>query len=446
VLFSRFRQAGLKAPALPADENTANMNIQSSTYHQSAAVKRFIKNIQALGPRAAHVNDLSMESLIADARKATGLVFAGDESFLAPMRALLTSAQEEAELNAFGRAVVKAHTVRALKNRLWTHAHLARHPGIRERKIAAPIVIVGPHRSGTTRLHRMLASDLRFQHLKAWEGINPAPRAGRADLGKSSRYEEARKMLEGRERFYPGAFKAHPMHADWPEEESQLLNQSFCGFLPIGMYNVPGYYQWFINADKTFAYRHMADLMKLISAMRGEPEDKPWILKSPQHMLNLDALLSIFPDARLVFTHRDPIKTVGSVLSLMWHYAVQHTDAPCRAEFSARWLDFCERMARNCMRDRGKIAASQQTDVHYCEMDQDWRAVMRQLYHFIGLPFTPGSERSMAESLRQSEGGNQRDAHRYDLGDFGLRAENIDKRMMFVRECYGIPYETARPA
>jgi hypothetical protein len=420
------------------------MDTHSSTRYHSAAVRRFIDNAQSSSHGVSTGIDLSEEALIAEARRQTGLACFGDENFLIPMKVLLDSVRREARLNAFGEAVVKMHTVRALKNRLWTHAYLEAHPEIRERKIVAPIFIIGPHRSGTTRLHRMLANDDRLQHLKAWEAINPAPRPGQPDLGKASRYEEARKMLDGREQFYPGVCGAHPMHADWPEEEMHLLNQSFCGFLPVGLYNIPTYYRWLIDADKTFAYRHMADLMRLISATRGDPEEKRWVLKNPQHMLDLDVLVSVFPDAQLVFTHRDPVKTVGSVLSLMWHYAVQHTDLPCRADVRERWLNFCEQMARRCMRERANIAASRQMDIYYHDVSRDWRAAMRRVYRFIGLPFTPEAESTMSEWLQESENHHHHDAHRYALDDFGLSESDVDERMMFVRERYGIPYESAK--
>src|SRR3989338_3029409 len=113
----------------------------------------------------------------------------------------------------------------------------------------------------------------------------------------------------------------------------------------------------------------MADLMKLIWWSKNEAEDKRWILKNPQHMLDLGVLLEVFPDAKLVFTHRDTLKTVGSTLSLMWYYTVQHTDQPCRAQVRDIWLDFCEQAARRCMRLREHIPEAQQIDIHYEAMN-----------------------------------------------------------------------------
>ncbi len=417
------------------------MDTEPSTRYHPPPVKRF--NLVARGLNAVGLAkiDLSERALLAEARKQTGLERFGDESFLPALRALLDAVESEAGLNPFGRFIARARTLGSLKNRLWANACFEAHPEIRQRKIVAPVVIVGPHRSGTTRLQRMLAADKRWQHLKTWEGLNPAPRMGWPEAGRAARYQEARKTLEGRHRMYPGASMVHPMDPDWPEEEMLLLNHSFCSFSALGLYNIPSYYRWFLGADKTAAYRYMADQMRLISWSRGDPEDKRWILKNPQHMLDLDTLLKTFPDARLVFTHRDPLKTVGSVMSLMWRFAVQHTDRPCRARIREVWLDFCEQTARRCVRARETIPAPQQLDVYYEDMNRDWRAVMRRIYDFAGMEFTAQAEGAMGVWLADSEREARHAGHRYSLEEFGTTRDEVEARMKFYRERYAIPQE-----
>lgn len=412
-----------------------------STNHHSPFVKNFNEEARRAQAQGQQPLDLSETALLAEARRETGLERFGDESFLPALRVLLKAVEEEAQLNPFGRFVAKSRTLRALKNRLWANACFEAHPEILEREITAPIIIVGPHRSGTTRLQHMLATDNRLQHLTAWEGINPAPRLGEPERGKTNRYLEAKQTLDGREHVYPGAFLAHPMQADWPEEEMLLLNQSFVGFSPLGLYNVPSYYRWFVDADKSAGYRYMADLMRLVSWSRGASGDKRWILKNPQHMLDLDTLLQVFPDAKIIFTQRDPLKTVGSVMSLMWFYAVQHTDVSCRTQIRDVWLDFCVRMARRCMAVRASMPASQQLDVQYDEMNRDWRSVMRRIYDFTGMELSNQAEQAMAHWLEQSGSENRHGAHRYALEDFGVTEAEVDQRMMFVREKYAVPYE-----
>ncbi len=290
-------------------------------------------------------------------------------------------------------------------------------------------------------MHRMLATDSRLQHLTTWEGFNPAPRIGQPDMGQTARYDEVNGFLTQAEPLYPGAFVAHPMHADWAEEEMLLLNHSFSSFSALGAYTIPSYYKWFLESDKTAAYRYMADLMRLISWSRGEPENKRWVLKNPQHMMDLDVLIKVFPDAKLVFTHRDPLKTVGSVMSLMWLYSVQHTDRPCREQVRQVWLDFCEQAARRCMRVREAIPDSQQLDVYYEDVNSDWAGVMRRVYEFSGVEFTPQAEQAMSDWLVRSEAENRHGGHRYSLDDFGVSADEVNTRMAFFRKRYAIPHE-----
>jgi hypothetical protein len=412
-------------------------NKPSTHYHPQP-----VQDINA-APGGVQLSDLTVEALVAAAREQTGLERFGDECFLPGLRALLASVNAEAPLNAFGRLHVQQSSIAFLKNRLRANACFEAHPEILERKIAAPIIIVGPHRSGTTRLQRMMATDERLAHLRTWEGLNFGPRPELPAQGSAERREEVKAMLAGVDVMYPGALLGHPMDADWAEEEMHLLDSSWCGFSPLGLYSgIDSYYQWFMNSDKTAAYEYMAKLLKLISWSRGEPDGKRWILKNPQHMLDLDTLLKVFPDAKIVFTHRDPLKTVASVMSLMWHFAVQHTDDNCRVPVRELWLDFCEQAARRCIQVREGLPAGQQLDVYYEDMNADWRSVMRRVYAFAGMELTPQAEGAMDAWLEQTE--KHHGALRYSLNDFGLSAQQVDERMKFVRERYGIPYESGR--
>lgn len=417
------------------------MDNSPSTEYHSPPVQEFNAGKRTADPDWQANLSLSPEKLIAEARQATGLSDFGNEDFLVPMQILLHSAESSAELNPFGRFALRGHTLRMLRNKLLAQAFFSKYPEVRRRKIAAPIVIIGPHRSGTTRLQRMIATDDRLQYLRAWEGINPAPKLERDDLGGVERHAEVKQMLDGRRLMYPNAYLAHPMHADWAEEEMLLLNQSFAGFLPLGFFHVPDYYRWLIEADKGFAYEYMADLMRMISVLRGDSEEKRWVLKNPQHMLDLDTLLRTFPDAKLVFTHRDPVKTSGSLISLMWSYASQHTDAPCRSRTRETWMNFAEQMARHSIMARKRIPQGQQLDVYYQDMNRDWEAAMQRIYDFAGMELTPVVRQAMVSWLKDSEKENHHVAHRYRLEDFGLTAEEVDARMQFVRQQYHIPYE-----
>ncbi|MDO8932402.1 MAG: sulfotransferase [Rhodocyclaceae bacterium] len=422
------------------------MDTTPSTRYHPRTVRSFNRTSRVLNFVGLARIDLSEEGLLAEARRQTGLDRFGDQSFMPGLRVLLTAIDKEARLTPFGRLSARTHILRSLKNRLWANACFEANPEIRARKIVAPLVIIGLARSGTTRLQRMVAADGRFQHLKAWEGFNPAPRPGLPDGGAAARRAEAIEFLGARRRLNPGADAAHPMEADWAEEEILLLNHSFCGISALGFYNIPAYYRWLLGHDRSDAYRYMADLMRLVSWSRGEPEFTPWVMKTPQHMLDLDVLLKVFPDARLVFIHRDPVKTVASTLSLGWHFAVQNTDLPCRGFIRDTWLDLCEQMARRCMRGREAVPEGRQLDIYYADMNRDWRGVMRRIYGLCELEFTSAAEQGMADWLMCSESENRHGGHRYAFDDYGISAAEVDERMKFYRDEYAIPREGAAGA
>lgn len=419
------------------------MDLSRSTVYHPAPVKLVNHVIGSLNKIGLARIELSEDALLVEARRQTGLNRFGDEHFLAGLRPLLEDLSTDAALNPFGRLHAKTSILNALKNLLWANACFEAYPEIDARSITAPVIVVGPVRSGTTRLQRLLAADGRFAHLTAWEGFNPAPRKGLNEADRAMRRQEVVKFLKAGQRINPGAFAAHPMDADAADEEILLLNQTFDGLSYAALYHTPRYRDHLLNGDRGAAYRSLARLLKLVSWARGDDERKPWVLKTPQHMLDLPQLLAVFPDAKLLFIHRDPVRTVASTLSLAWNFGVLNTDRPHRALARDAWLDICERMAQRCTESRERVPQAQQLDVYYDEMNKDWADVMDRIYRFIGLDYTSQARSAasewMAASLRDNVHGN----HRYALGDYGLSPDQIEARMGFYRGRYSIPYEAS---
>lgn len=417
------------------------MDLAPSTAYHPMPVKLINRVLGGLNKIGLAQIDLSESALLEEARRQTGLERFGDEHFLEGLRPLLEDLATDADLNPFGRLHAKTSILNALKNLLWANACFDAHPEIDARSIAAPIIVVGPVRSGTTRLQRLLAADKRFAYLAAWEGFNPAPRKGENDADRASRRQEVVKFLKAGQRINPGAFAAHPMDADAADEEILLFNQTFDGLSYAALYHAPRYLAYLLNGDRGAAYRAMARLLKLVSWARGDDERKPWILKTPQHMLDLPYLLQAFPDAKLLFTHRDPIKTIASTLSLTWNFAVLNTDRPCRGLIRDSWLPLCEEMARRCMASRENLPEWQQMDVHYDEMNRDWLAVMKRVYDFIGIEHVPDAQESAAAWLSSSQRDNIHGKHKYALADYGITASEVGSRMGFYRDRYDISGE-----
>ncbi len=412
-----------------------------STRYHPLPIRLFNGAARALNAAGLARVRLDEAQLLDQARRETGLDDYGDDAFLAPLRVLLTALDSEARLNPFGRLHAKTGIVESLKNRLWAQACFKAEPEIRRLPIVAPIIIVGPVRSGTTRLQRLLAADPRLQYLTAWEGFNPAPRPGQPEFGRAARRQEVERFLRTGHRLNPAAFAAHPMSTDEAEEEILLLNHGFCGLSASLLYDVPSRTRWLLQHDKQAAYRDMADMLRLIAWSRGEAGRRRWVLKTPQHMLDLPVLLKTFPDARLVFTHRDPVQTAASTMSLAWNFGVHNVGRPLRTTVRDTCLMLCEEMARRCIADRELIPPAQQLDVYYEDTNRDWRGQMQRVSSFAGLEWNTLAEQAMTAWLAGSNRENRHGRHRYTCEDYLVSRAEIDARLMFYRQRYAVPYE-----
>ena len=386
---------------------------------------------------------LNKQSLLESAASATGLEDFGDDWFEGPLDVLLEAIESEAQLNAAGDFAAEKQFHHVLRDRLLTQWWFKRHPEILERAIARPVVIVGPMRSGTTRLHRLLASDQRFSHLRSFETISPVPRpefeqvlAGERD---DFRPVLASRIMKVARLANPRTLSIHPTGPYEPEEELGLLVASMWGMKHEAQWHVPSYGRWCEGQDATPAYRHMANLLRLIGWSQQVSSIRPWILKTPQHMLDLPALLSVFPDARLIFTHRDPQAVVGSAASLAWNQTILYSDDVCPKRIGREWLRKTELQIERMRAARDAIPRDRMIDVQYDEMERDWRGTMDRVYNFLGFDIEPALG-GMEAFLERSKS-LKRHPHRYSLDEFGLSSGEVSERLGDYVRTYEIPTE-----
>ena len=369
----------------------------------------------------------------------TGLADFGGSWFRGPLAVLLRSLREEAQLNPVGRLVAHLYVLKLLRERLWAEQWFADNPAIRRRRLAAPVVVVGPMRSGTTRLHRLLAADDRFSHLRMFETVCPVPKPSRTGV-RDRRPREAARNLALLHRANPATRAIHPTGPMEPEEELGLFVASAWGMKHETQWRVPGYARWCEGTDATPAYARMADLLRLTGWLRGEEPDRPWLLKTPQHMLDLPALLRIFPGARIIFIHRDPAAIVGSGCSLAWHQMGVHSDHVDPRWIGREWLRKTRLKIDRMSAARAGIPGGASIDVHYHDMERDWRSVMRRIYAFLDMDIEPVKAAMAAYALRSERDRSFR-SHRYQLGNFGLEAAEVRQTFEdYVRD-YAIPLD-----
>lgn len=384
---------------------------------------------------------LDKDALTEEAAATTGLNDFGDRWFEKPFEVLLDSVKHEAQLNAAGEFSATKMFHHVLRDRLYTQMWFGRHPEILARPLKNPVVIVGPMRSGTTRLHRLLAADQRFAHLRSFETISPVPRpefeqvlAGEAE---DFRPKLAARILKVARLANPRTLSIHPTGAYEPEEELGLVAASMYGMKWEAQWNVPSYAEWCHEESAIPAYRHMANLLRLIGWSQQESSLRPWILKTPQHMLDLPALLEVFPDARLIFTHRDPKQVVGSAASLAWNQTIIYSDHNDPAQTGRDWLGKTATMIARMRAARDAIPRERMIDVQYEDMETDWRGTMERVYRFLDLEMEPavaGMEDYLDRSARL-----KRHPHRYSLAEFGLREDEVNERFADYTETFGIP-------
>ena len=379
---------------------------------------------------------LAESSLIAAARRSSGLHYFGDESFREPMRRMLDALENEARLHPLGRFTARQTLIRSLVNRLRLERECDLHPEIRETPVAAPVFIVGLQRTGTTLLHRLLTCEPSLRPLLSWEGLNPAPFPGAKPGARDPRMRMAELAERGARYLAPEFFAIHPIEAHEPEEDVLIMDLSFMSPTVDVSMRVPSYSAWFREVDQRPAYLYLERAIQLLSWQKGGR----YLGKTPHHLEHLDALLEVFPDAKIIQTHRDPSRVVASFCSMMSHGRRIFSDQVDPREVGAQLSEKAVRAVTDSMQMREKLDPSSFLDVAYAELVSDPMKQIRRIHEFIGAELAPETEQAMQRWL----GGNPQNkhgVHRYRLSDFGVDADELSRRFEPYREHYGIPVE-----
>ena len=389
---------------------------------------------------------LDVDALMAEARDRTGLHDFGDEAFREPLAVLTASLTHDANLNAEGLATQHARLVDSLATRLAAQDHFRRDPEILEERIEAPLVVVALPRSGTTHLHRLLASDPAVQAVLWWECRSPAPRPGSDwERGTDPRIADAHAQVKAILEARPELASIHPWDPEGPDEEILLLEHSFLSHVPESGANLPSYNAWLEKQDLAPAYAYLKKLLQFLQWQKrraGRGGDR-WVLKAPFHLGNLETLLAAFPDARVVQTHRDPIDTLPSIASMyaaLWKLA---TDAVDEHAIGRLCLHRYGRALERCLAARERLPAERFLDVDYRALVADPIAEVRRIYAFSGHPLPDEVVAVMRRHLDDHARG-KRASHDYHLERFGYDAPTLEKafgayRARFLSEGQSLP-------
>lgn len=371
--------------------------------------------------------DLDEGRLSRQARRASGLEdFGVDDGWRENLRVLTASMRAESQPNAIGRTIAHGSILKVLIDRLRAEALFSAHPEIRARPLAAPLVICGAMRSGTTRLQRLLACDPRFAHMRLFETLSPVPWKRSFTARRDPRIGWAARGVRFLNWANPGNAATHPTGALEADEETGLLEHSFWGAQIEAQRRVPSFARHCESADALPAYRRFADLLRMTGWFRGDDPELPWLLKSPQYLQDLPALTEVVPGARLIFMARDPAALVASGCSLVWHQMAVQSDTVDAAWIGREWLHKTALRQARARAFRANYPAALQFDVGFEAMERDWRGVMRALYDWLGLPLGADVLARMEAYLARAAAEHHHARHRYSLADFGLTRAEVE--------------------
>lgn len=382
------------------------------------------------------------DRLVEQACAAAGLDDFGDDgSWRDGLHRLCDGLVADARLNDLGVEIAAMDIHRALTSRLAIVDWRARHPAIGAAPVPRPIFIVGQPRTGTTILFDLLAQDPALRPPLTWEVDNPFPPPEPETYDTDPRIAHTQANIEMSEQIVPGLLAHHPMGALVGQECVRITAGQFTSMIFPTQYRLPDYYRWLLyDADHGPAYRyHRMFLQHLQSGVGGR-----WLLKSPAHLWQLDALVAEYPDALIVQTHRDPLNVISSISALLHHLRRLASDessvSDCAAQSREQIIVGLQRAM--ALRDSGALAAHQVVDVHFADFMRDPFETLRTLYRRLGRELDPVTEQRMRDHLAAHPGDHG--GGRYRWADTGLDAAEVRDQVRAYQQRYDVPDEPLR--
>ena len=376
---------------------------------------------------------INANEILDQAKSETGLSDLGEPLFFEGLNRLINSINNEANLNEIG---IQAQPIRIqglLSNRLRFEEDLKKFPEILDQEIIAPIVIVGLPRTGSTMTHRLLASDPNHTAMLWWEGRYPAllPGEKRGDI--EARMELGKAEVDAVVAASPEALDIHPWDYKGADEEILLLEHNFLSTVPESFMALPSYSEWIEEQDHTLAYEDLKKFIQYLQWQNPGREKKRWVLKSPHHLGFIDKMISVFPDAKIIQTHRDPIKTVPSFCSMCANLFEPLTTNFDKVFIGKHWSNKLTRALNHCM-NISEQHPDNFLDLEFLNMIKDPIDEMKKIYEFIGEPF--GEKTEVAMEAWREENKHEMGAHKYSLEEYDLTELQINDNFAKYQQKY----------
>ncbi len=367
---------------------------------------------------------LDADDLEAVARAETGLRDFGDGQHREGLERLVASMNAEADLTEMGEVMQRMRLVALLKARLGVEDAYRVHPEIAAQEVEGPIFVIGLPRTGTTALSQLVAADPQFRSLRLWESGSPVPPPETATEHTDERIAATEAGLAMMNEAFPLMQTMYHSEATTATECQDLMGMSFRTVHFDGSARVPSYMEWVVDCDMRATYEYHRRVLRLL---QWHCPPRLWHLKTPVHMFALDALLEIYPNARFLWSHRDPAEVLGSVCSLIHYTRSWSSDrddaAVMGTEMTERWWE----ATRRAMDVRDRIGDERFADIAFSALQTDPVAIMESSYARVGLEFSDSSRAAVADWAAGHEPGSH-GTHGYALADFGIDAAAVRER------------------
>lgn len=368
----------------------------------------------------------SADELEDGARAATGLTDFGSSYYREGLDRTVHALNTEANLNDLGRVMQHATVSNALIQRLKIIDTYRAHPEIADEIIDGPVVVLGLPRTGTTALGQLISADPQFRCLRTWESQAPTPPPETATQHTDPRIAAAAEGIAMIEQMFPDFRTQINSEPEAATECQDLMGMSFRTFHFDGVVRVPGYVEWLLQCDMRETYAFHRDVLKLL---QWHCKPTLWHLRTPVHMFALDAFVETYPNAKFLWSHRDPAKVLGSVCSLIAYVrswsSSHHDPEELGAEQLAWWVEGIGR----AMAFRKKFGDDRFADVSFSDLQTDPVNTVARSYERLGLTFGDEAQARVQGWADEHKPGH-RGAHSYDLADYGLTPDQ-------VREAFG---------
>ena len=366
---------------------------------------------------------LNVNNILNAAMQNTRLRAIGNPMFMQGFEVLIKSINEEADLNTIGIQSQEYRLTGILSNMLRIEAALKQYPEILDEKIIAPVVIVGLPRTGSTMTHRLLASDPRHTAMIWWEGRYPAMLENEDRGNPTERIALGKAEVDAVVAASPEALKIHPWDYKGADEEILLLEHTFFSTVPESFMRLPTYSKWIEEQDHIHAYKQLKIMLQYLQWQNPGRESKKWILKSPHHLGFIDKLLDVFPDSKVIQTHRDPQKTVPSFCSMCANLFEPLTNTYDKNMIGSHWANKLATVLNHTMQV-SNANPKNFLNLEFINMIKDPIAEMTAVYKFINEDFNDQAENAMKAWKEENQ--HEMGAHLYSLEEFGLESSFID--------------------